>query len=216
MICGRSRCHVLGVKGQIESIRIFKFWFWMQIWTSLRKGMIKCAFFYFLMRAQLNSAFVTSTLKLTVFQSENWYDFALIRKWKKDAHFLIIPFCKESNLQIWEFWSFCNQKLPDKFGWYEFDVLTGRSTIHRFLYAPWVAPSKPKRSNKRSWLRTHRTTWGFVLTIGGMRRKGYSPSETWKYYHFLSGFSNAAAPGRSSYGKFCVLCLCAPRDDALI
>ena len=27
-------------------------------------------------------------------------------------------------------WSICNQELPDKLSWYEFDVFTGRST-HR-------------------------------------------------------------------------------------
>ena len=27
-------------------------------------------------------------------------------------------------------WSICNQKLPDKLSWYEFDVFTGRSSMY--------------------------------------------------------------------------------------
>ena len=31
-------------------------------------------------------------------------------------------------------WSICNQKLPDKLSWYEFDVFTGRSTLRESFF----------------------------------------------------------------------------------
>ena len=78
----------------------------------MRKSMIrKCAsFFYFLMRTQSNSALKSPNQgKFTLpsfcdFDAE--FDCVLIRKWKKEAHFLIILFCKESKsaIRIWKFW----------------------------------------------------------------------------------------------------------------
>ena len=113
MIWGQSRCHVLGVKGHRRSnFKNQNFQILIADLDSLRKSMKrKCAsFFYFLMRTQSNLA--PKSPNLGKFTLPSFCDFdaefgcVLIRKWKKEAHFLIILFCKQSKsaITIWKFW----------------------------------------------------------------------------------------------------------------